>query len=215
MYTTPNSKKTKAIEYESKIYEQVVKFMNKGDSKCKPINPNFVTFYGNGVNCTYDKMLSMLVNGGMTRENAERNFMRNSIFMMNDLNGVDRPSITNNKTIQFSNNVTKPTKRTRYNFIATKPSNGTTLIDFAGQVRNDPNEVHIMADILVHVMTALNALSVLGVVHNDLHPGNLFIRDINTKETYKIDGNCDGTTFSSSSKYGGRFTILIEDICPI
>lgn len=217
--------KIEALKYEAKFYESVAGFMNRGGIGGQAINPNYLTFYEN-ISCPFNTFEKILVNSGMSTEQARNNLYRNfgiisGIYELEQRTGREyqRPAINNNgkeikiKDNKFKNNlqVENYLKNKQYHAIITKPSSGETVSDFLYKIdkidkkrvtTENIKNIHKLECCIVSAVTGILSMSYLKAAHNDIHLGNMFTRKLPTDEYYKIDGE-RGEPFSFRMRRGG------------
>jgi hypothetical protein len=213
-----------SMKYEGLIYQYLCGFMNYGGKRCNPLNPNFSTFYGiqNGV--SFNKLHTILNQGqksdayrffdqqglegkvGEAVKAADKQITsrlyRNLKFTI--IEKRNRPAIHNVATSDDTENDKQFIReKTKYGFIITKPfskvnNQFSTLYDFIATKRH--NEV--MIPLIVQIISGLNTMSMMEVVHNDFHANNVYVRKLDNDETFKLDH-----TLSNGNKTQFKYTL--------
>jgi len=187
--------------YESDIYNYVIGLFTREN-----INPYFVRYYGASQNCTFDQLVESVTTGnsqemmtklGITREQFINNLINNTVFMLFNLRG--RPSISdpnfrgNPQQREMILNVLNgnPQDKIKYGMIITEKSNGVVFDEWFDSQIEDGKINHDGWKSIVQVLSALTALETLGVAHNDLHHGNIFVEELNEEVSEQFKYNVD------------------------
>ena len=199
-------KHIESLNYEGDVYEYLCGFLNYGAGSCKTLNPNFSTFYAHSEEYTYDELLNLLSKGmevdekkfptisKLVKEQLNKNLQRNLLFTIipdkNLLGNNNRPAIDTIKDLSFPSKINYDIiKSAKYRFTMTKAfskvkGEHTTFNKFLSNKKNTTD--NILIPVITQILSALNIMEVLGVVHNDFHPYNLYIRTLSEDETYRV-----------------------------
>jgi hypothetical protein len=183
-----------ALPYEKRIYDII-----KNEIILKRENPHFIKYLGGKENISFDEMINFLHSkSGISVDELKDNFTRNINYMLYGYEG--RSSIT--KNTPWSVSVPKDPKDYKYGFMLMenleipdkslskledlKIGQSLQLNSFLNLYKG--NDL-IIIKIYFQIATALYSLYKNGIVHNDLHTGNVFVRKIKPKVfVYNIDG---------------------------
>jgi hypothetical protein len=153
-----------ALQYEIDIYKKVSKMVKLN------ICPHFTLIYESAENCSYDDMTKMLV-GVKT---PDLKLSRSLYFMLNHLQ--NRPDITSSKEIKIDERDMIEGKKLQFNFsMIESMASAVNLI--RAPVNFFFNE-RVMLPVLFQVLYTCRALYLNGITHNDLHLGNILLKQI-------------------------------------
>lgn len=183
-----------ALEYENKVYTQIVgKIISDKNS------PHFIRSFSDKNKCSFDDLLSILLDTD-TGDNPKYNLSRNSMYMYYGLQG--RPSITDDVHIDFSKMIEKDKNGDEteyvypwlnfhnmdYNYIlnqAIDSTNTKTFLEMLSLV--NIQELYIC---LFQIVQACYTMYKHRLIHNDLHPNNIWVTrrdDVLLNLRYKIN----------------------------
>jgi hypothetical protein len=186
----PEPDKLLALNYEIKIYSKVIHPLIENN-----ICPNFVKYLASGVKCDYKNIIDMikdkLYNEGklLNKNSYEYNFRRNLKYMFEELKG--RPSINNPINDVDVDDMKDYFKKFSYNMILNETTeNSITLAQWIKKTDLPDYNIEIW-NIIFQISIACYSMFLSKLIHNDLHYGNIFIKNIGEKKyfIYYINGN--------------------------
>lgn len=193
---------TLALNYELKIYKILQNVM-----KYK-ISPNFVRLLGTGEKCSYADLVKILRGNLynstdreiMSREEYTNNLNRNLYYILREKS--KRPAIQDDVLLQLL----RPVDFTnyRFNIIMTENMENNITLNKWLYTNRDRNTIELW-NILFQIASACYVMSLSKIVHNDLHSGNIFVRDLGTETNFIYRINDIETVIKT------RYQILIYD----
>lgn len=182
----------KAMLYEKKIYEKYISFFNQ-----KNVSPNFINVISFTSTCSYDSLLNLLQSKLQIsrRDLIEKNFNRNIKYIYNMIE--DRPAIheTNQKKniIPTRSEVGTLYKNLKFSILLLDGVEPLTLFSYIKNLdygRNGATSIKKLWSIFFQIFVNLYLFSIIEMVHNDLHFGNIFVKVLPTTQlfNYVIDG---------------------------
>lgn len=191
----------KEVQYESDIYNYAIGLITREN-----INPYFVRYYGAAEHCDKNELASSVYhkfNTKMSEDKFIKLLNRNTVHML--ANEPGRPSIEDDRVVKFAKQDQKIKELidneegvVKYGMILTEKSEGVQFYKFV----RDASEEEILIG-LVQVLSGLTAVEVLGVAHNDLHHGNIFVEKSSKSklEQFKISKDGEELTFGIRSNF--------------
>jgi len=190
----------KEVQYESDIYNYAIGLITREN-----INPYFVRYYGAAEQCDKNELARSVYdkfNTKMSEDKFIKLLKRNTVHMLTYEPG--RPSIEDDRFVKFAKQDQKIKELidneegvVKYGMILTEKSEGLQFYKF---LRNASEEEILFG--LVQVLSGLAAVEVLGVAHNDLHHGNIFVEPSESKlEQFKISKDGEELTFGIRSDF--------------
>ena len=176
------------LKYEMNIYKYIINNIMK-----YKICPNFVKYLASGEECLLNDLLTIL-HGNLydpleirllSREECSKNLIRNLFFIVKQKE--NRPSIQSNVAIHILRPIDFNIKS--YNMLLLENMEDKITLNRWMQV-NSRNYLEFW-NILFQIAVACHVMSLSKLVHNDLHSGNIFIKDLGVESTfiYNIDYN--------------------------
>ena len=164
----------KALQYEMLIYKDIITPLL--DNK---ICPNFVRYLGNGVNCTYNDLLKILI-GKLTYEGKIITtqlpyLLKRNIYSL--INKTPRLSIDDITDLSYPTDYSL-NKNLKFDIILTEAIESKTLFEWIRDNMVSSSFNLEFWNIVFQICIACYAMSLSLMVHNDLHAGNIFIKDL-------------------------------------
>jgi len=149
--------------------------------------PYFVTCYGVTTTCTFGQMFGLLqgkVKPRLSDTQIQRNMLRNASFMLGYAKG-NRPNLTDSETPA---GYIPDATRMHYGALLTQSMAGAPA--FSDWLIKPPKPFKEVCGVLFQIAIATYALYLTQAVHNDLHIGNMFIKEHEEKPVvYQIDAD--------------------------
>ena len=175
----------KGLDYERIVYKYIIKPLISYD-----ICGNFIKFLDRGLDCTYKDLFNIL-NGHLyngktliNHENVYHNLNRNIYYMLNQESG--RPGIDKNDTIEKPITINQDLySRFKFNLLLTEiPENNISFTDWIEKNQNTSSFEKNLFDILLQICYTCITMNLRKIAHNDLHSGNILIKDTETENIY-------------------------------
>ena len=169
-----------ALEYENKIYNTVISQIIE-----KKASPHFIRSFSRKNDCNYYDLLSILLNSSHIN-NPTPNFIRNSMYLFYGFSG--RPSIDDDIPAKFPYPVPN-FNNFEYNYIlnqAVDPTNTKKFFLEMAWIKN----IQEMYLCLFQIVQACYAMYKYRLIHNDLHPNNIWVTRRNDAKLdlhYRVD----------------------------
>ena len=177
------------LKYEMDIYKYIINDIIK-----YKICPNFVKYLASGEKCSFNDLLNILHDNlydplGITllpSDECYKNLIRNLFFILKQKE--NRPSIQSNVAIHI---LIRPVNFDikSYNILLLENMEDKMTLNRWMQA-NSRNYLEFW-NVLFQIAVACHVMSLSKLVHNDLHSGNIFIKDLGVETTfvYNINGN--------------------------
>lgn len=165
------------LRYEISVYRDVIKPLIDYQ-----VCPNFISFLFAGISCKGITLLNSLKTT-LPEVEASNNLERNIEYITNNVK--QRPSITerSNKLSMLNKKIHKNVDRSwKYSFMVNKvinPDTTTTFFDFI-TTKGSKLDYYQKAFVLFDILYACYAMNCAGVIHNDLHLGNIYLETLPT-----------------------------------
>ena len=176
---------TKALQYEMRVYKDIITPLL--DNK---ICPNFVKYLGRGINCTYNDLLKLLV-GKLTHDGKTITTLLPALLKRNIYSIINK---TPRLSIDDISNIACPTdyslkKFLKFDIILNEAVQFDTLTKWLDLNFSSPSFNVEFWNIVFQICVACYSMSLSLLVHNDLHSGNIFIKDlgVSTNLLFYID----------------------------
>jgi len=187
----------KGLEYEARVYEKIIDPL-----VVKRLCPFFITMFGRGKDCSFDDVVHILFRGVGDLARAEKNLSRNFQMIWGDIPHI--PAITRDRDRPIPSDVKINVIDKDFSFMLLRKF--TTihypLRDYMRSVRSyDESKFWL---ILFQVCVGLYALELSKTVHNDLHPNNIVIEELDRPEEiiqFIEDENSTPTAYKFTTKY--------------
>jgi len=176
------------LKYEMDIYKYIIKNIIK-----YKICPNFVKYLASGEECRFYDLLNILVGNLydpldvslLSKEDCTKNLIRNLFYVLKEKER--RPSIQSNMAIHILRPVDFTSKL--YNILLLE--NMDDNITLNKWLTMNSRKYTEFWNIIFQITVACYVMSLSKLVHNDLHSGNIFIKDLGTETlfVYNINGN--------------------------
>ncbi len=180
------------LEYEAKVYRDITNQLVKHH-----VCPFFVLNLGVGENCSFDSLLSMLRGhvADVPNNRLESALIRNLYYAYRQLD--NRPSISNISAKRAINEdvAAKITKDFTYDITLNEDMRKTMkLSDFLDKLIRGNGKFRFTSELwslMLLICIACYSMHLSGMVHNDLHSGNIYIMESTRPETYlyTVDNN--------------------------
>ena len=215
----------KGLNYELDVYKDVIRPLIDYN-----ICPNFIKYLASGKKCSYDNLLNIL------KDNLYSNGKKISLDRIKELLNRNINSILkfssfrkaiDNVFIDF-NDLVDDVPNLKYNMILNEqiPPNSLKFKDFYEKHLSTKAGIKILTSVLFQIFTACYAMSLSKTVHNDLHPGNIFIEELKNPEVveycinnkkYKIKIKYKAYIYDFDRSYSERFgdNYMLSDLCDI
>lgn len=163
-----------ALNYEIKVYEEI-----RAQILEPRVSPSFVLLYGHGTDCALNNVVDILNNN--SPHIPFENFVRNIMYTLESKPG--RPSVNKGPGLPYN----KAFGNLQYNIMMNESSKGDEKFSDWFKGRSDTKELW---RVIFQVAIACYAMFCARLAHNDLHSGNIFIKDLGKEEMflYRING---------------------------
>jgi hypothetical protein len=179
-----------AIEYESRVYQQTNELLMGN------ISPSFVYSYGTIRDIPFNNMVGLLENRTsreLVLETAEQSLIVNTYYMMLNLRG--RPEVQTSymnyskvEAVIFNEEVIQLIRQLDFGMIILEEMDTDLTVGTYMNYRPNFEELY---KITFQVACACYAMYLAGIIHNDIHAGNVFLKRYDTPVIlmYIIDEN--------------------------
>ena len=194
------------LKYEIKVYDLITKSLLDYD-----VNPGFVRMYNYGNICTFDELVKIFKK--LDSKNIRNNLIRNLKWAIAvDSKGKEiqnKPTLYNDELLPsaslyiykhdnkyYTREFKDEILHYKYSFILTENMSKSILLS---EWLHKKQEKQSIFTVLFQISTAIYALNLMKIVHNDLHYENIFIQTLDHPENiiYYINGK----EYSIISKY--------------
>jgi len=183
---------TWALKYEGEFYTQITNPL-----VLSGMCPYFVTCYGMSTECRWYNILGMLQDklegATLSETQLENNLERNAVFMLFPDAG-ERPALSTTDDKIFKRLPRTELHSYKYGMIMTQEmSDAVPYYNWLNSRAKSDMESEVGIDILLvlfQIAIACYALYLSGATHNDLHNGNIFVKETNPPKPviYEIGG---------------------------
>lgn len=195
LYLTPEDNSgTIELDYERQVYAEVV-----APLLTRRVTPNFVLYYGSGVNCTYDQMLQVLLNANtpavLSRYEKQYRFAENVLALttFKKTRGSVTAEIKETTASDVAIVKTKlpDTTKMRFNYLLTEAMrNALTLAAWIKEAISKQYEEEQYWTVIFQLLAACYVMEKRRLMHHDLHSGNIWVQRINpARLTYNYAGH--------------------------